>query len=82
MLLNTLFDTWLLWALTFLVVALLCYIVWLRLELWATRRVLAALELAEVREPKKPRSKSLLPALLAWALLLLALGQTLSYLLD
>ena len=44
--------------------------------------MLAALELAEVREPKKPRGKSILPALLAWALLLLALGQTLSYLLD
>lgn len=44
--------------------------------------MLAALELAEVREPKKPRSKSILPALLAWALLLLALGQTLSYLLN
>ena len=40
-----------------------------------------ALELADVREPKQQRSgKSLVPALLAWALVLLALGQAFSYL--
>jgi Zn-dependent membrane protease YugP len=77
------FDSWLLLALALLVVALLFYIVWLRLELWASRRVIAALELAEVREPKKARSsRSIVPALLAWSLLLLALGQALGYLFE
>lgn len=79
--LNPSFDSWLLLALMILVVALLLYIVWLRLELWASRRVIAALELADLREPKQQRSgKSLVPALLAWALVLLALGQAFSYL--
>ena len=76
MLMSTAFDSWLLLALALVIVALVFYIVWLRLELWASRRVIAALELAEVREPKKQRSgKSLVPALLAWTLLLLTLGQ-------
>ncbi len=81
MLINPVFDSWLFLVLVILVAALLLYIVWLRLELWASRRVIAALELADVREPKQQRSgKSLVPALLAWALILLALGQAFSYL--
>ena len=76
MLMGTALDSWLLLALSLVIVALVLYIVWLRLELWASRRVIAALELAEVREPKKQRSsKSIVPALLAWTLLLLTLGQ-------
>ena len=82
MLMDISLDAWLLLALSILVVALSIYIVWLRLELWANRRVIAALEQAEVRESKQPRGgKSIVPALLAWALLLLALGQALSTLL-
>lgn len=71
---------WLVVALAILNVALLLYTGWLRLELWASRRVIAALEIADVRESKKPRSnKSTLPALLALALVLLALSQALGY---
>ena len=77
------FESWLTLALLVVVAALLAYIVRLRLELWANRRVIAALELADVREPKKPRSsKSIVPALLAWTLLLVALGQALGYLIN
>jgi hypothetical protein len=78
MLINPSFDSWLLLALMILVMALLLYIVWLRLELWASRRVIAALEVADVREPRQQRrGKSIVPALLAWTLLLLTLGQAL-----
>ena len=80
---DTLLDSWLLLALAFLVVTLSIYIVWLRLELWASRRVIAALEQAELREPKRQRSgKSIVPVLLAWAVLLLVLGQALNHLLT
>ena len=83
MLMGTALDSWLLLALSLVIVALVLYIVWLRLELWASRRVIAALELAEVREPKQQRrGKSILPALLAWTLLLLTLGQALSALFN
>ena len=80
---DTLLDSWLLLALAFLVVTLSIYIVWLRLELWASRRVIAALEQAEAREPKRQRSsKSIVPVLLAWVVLLLVLGQALNHLLT
>ena len=70
-------------ALALLVVTLSIYIVWLGLELWASRRVIAALEQAELREPKRQRSgKSIVPVLLAWAVLLLVLGQALNHLLT
>ena len=83
MMMGIAFDTWLLLALAVVIVALVLYIVWLRLELWASRRVIAALELAEVREPRKQRSaKSIVPALLAWTVLLLTLGQALSALFN
>ena len=83
MLMGTALDSWLLLALSLVIVALVLYIVWLRLELWASRRVIAALELADAREPKQQRrSKSIVPALLAWALLLLTLGQALSALFN
>lgn len=71
---------WLVVALAILNLALLLYAGRLRLELWASRRVIAALEVADIREPKKPRSsKSTLPALLAVALVLLALSQALGH---
>ncbi len=73
--------SWLVLALAIVVAALLIYIVSLRLELWASRRIIAALEVADAREPKKTRSgKSIVPALLAWAILVLVVGQTLSFL--
>ena len=73
--------SWLVLALAIVVAVLLIYIVLLRLELWASRRIIAALEVADEREPKKTRSgKSIVPALLAWAILVLVVGQTLSFL--
>ncbi len=74
-------TAWLVLALAIVVAALLVYIVSLRLELWASRRIIAALEMADARAPKKTRSgKSIVPALLAWAILLLVMGQALGYL--
>jgi hypothetical protein len=74
-------TAWLVLALAIVVAALLVYIVSLRLELWASRRIIAALEMVDAREPKQARGgKSIVPALLAWAILLLVMGQALGYL--
>ncbi len=52
---------------------LLIQFIRLRLELWANRRVIAALEQQGMKPPKPARSR--VPELLAWALLLLIIGQ-------
>ncbi|GEM_PF-4179732 len=60
-------------------ILLLIQFIRLRLELWANRRIIAALE-QQGNRPAKP-SGSRTPELLAWTLLLLILGQLLGSLL-
>ncbi len=56
-----------------LIVFMLIQLVRLRLEVWANRRVIQALEQAGVKPEKK--SKSSVPELMAWSVLLLVLFQ-------
>jgi uncharacterized membrane protein len=63
-------------GLALLVIVLSVAIVRLRLELWANRRVLAAFE-GSGPKPVKAASKSSLPALLAWIILLMVVTQLL-----
>ena len=63
-------------GLALLVIVMSVAIVRLRLELWANRRVLAAFE-GSGPKPAKAASKSNLPALLAWIILLMVVTQLL-----
>ena len=70
------FVLFILFGLALLVILLSVALVRLRLELWANRRVLAAYEGSGPRPVKAP-SKSNLPALLAWIILLMVVAQLL-----
>jgi hypothetical protein len=65
--------------LLFALAILLAQIVRLRLELWANQRVIAALEHVDAKPVRSTKSR--VPELLAWSLLLLILWQLLTSLL-
>ncbi len=65
--------------LTLALLFLLIQFIRLRLELWANRRIIAALEQQGAKPTKAARSR--VPELLAWALLLLIVGQVVGSLL-